>query len=98
MRRSLAPLLLLPLALAAADRKELKPGFNIFSLDQDVQMGRQSAAEVRKTQVVVDNDELTGYLMRIAARLGKSPRAGKFTFQFAVLNDKSINAFALPGG
>jgi predicted Zn-dependent protease len=88
----------LPLVLLAADRKELKPGFNIFTLDQDIQMGKQSAAEVRKTQAVVDNGELTGYLTRIGARLGKSPRAGKFMYQFAVLNDKSINAFALPGG
>jgi len=99
MRRpAVLVLLFLPLAAPAADRKELKPGFNIFTLDQDIQMGMQSAAEVRKTQAVVDNDELTGYLMRIGGRLGKSPRAGKFTFQFAVLNDKSINAFALPGG
>jgi predicted Zn-dependent protease len=99
MRGFIAAVLLLAApALPAADRKELKPGFNIFTLDQDIQMGRQSAAEVRKTQVVVDNDELTGYLTRIAARLGKSTRAGNFPFQFAVLNDKSINAFALPGG
>src|SRR6266852_9607558 len=98
MRRLITIVVALPLVLPAADRKELKPGFNIFTLDQDIQMGRQSAAEVRKTQAVVDNDELTGYLTRIAARLGKSPRAGKFPFQFAVLNDKSINAFALPGG
>lgn len=99
MRRLIAAVLLLAApVLPAADRKELKPGFNIFTLDQDIQMGMQSAAEVRKTRVVVGNDELTGYLTRIAGRLGKSPRAGKFTFQFAVLNDKTINAFALPGG
>lgn len=99
MRRFVTAVLLLAApVLPAADRKELKPGFNIFTLDQDIQMGRQSAAEVRKTQTVVDNGELTGYLTRISARLVKSPRAGKFTFQFAVLNDKSINAFALPGG
>ena len=99
MRRFIAPLALLAVTFAtAADRKELKPGFNLFTLDQDVQMGQQSAAEVRKTQPVVDNSELTGYVTRIAVRLGKSPRAGKFQFQFAVLNDKSINAFALPGG
>jgi predicted Zn-dependent protease len=98
MRRLIAAALLLAAPVLPADRKELKPGFNIFTLDQDIQMGRQSAAEVRNTQAVVDNDELTGYLTRIAARLAKSPRAGKFTFQFAVLNDKSINAFALPGG
>ena len=99
MRRLVAAVLLLAApVLPAADRKELKPGFNIFTLDQDIQMGVQSAAEVRKTRAVIDNDQLTGYLTRIAARLGKSPRAGKFTFQFAVLNDQTINAFALPGG
>src|SRR5712691_1375737 len=98
MRRLITIVVALPLVLPAADRKELKPGFNVFTLDQDIQMGKQSAAEVRKTKAVVDNGELTGYLTRIAARLGKSPRAGKFPFQFAVLNDKSINAFALPGG
>src|ERR1700719_1385979 len=99
MRRPAAfVLLFLPLAAPAADRKELKPGFNIFKPNQDIQRGAKPAAEVRKTQAVVDNDELTGYLTRIAARLGKSPRAGNFPFQFAVLNDKSINAFALPGG
>src|SRR5579864_2063165 len=89
-------LLLLPLAAPAADRKELKPGFNIFTLDQDIQMGAQSAAEVRKTQAVVDKDELTGYLTRIAARLGKPRRAGKCPFQFAVRPDKSINGLARP--
>jgi predicted Zn-dependent protease len=99
MRTPAAILLLLsPLAAFGADRRELKPGFNIFTLDQDVQMGKQSAAEVRANQTVVENAELTSYLARIGARLAKSPRAGKFPFEFQVLNDKTINAFALPGG
>jgi predicted Zn-dependent protease len=99
MRTPAAILLLLsPLAAFAAERRELKPGFNIFTLDQDVQMGKESAAEVRNTQTVVDNRELTSYLARIGAHLAKSPRAGKFPFEFQVLNDRAINAFALPGG
>jgi hypothetical protein len=36
--------------------------------------------EVRKKRGVVHDDQLAGYLTRIEARLGKSPRAGKFTF------------------
>src|SRR6476646_5254987 len=99
MRTPAAILLLLsPLAAFAAERRELKPGFNIFTLDQDVQMGKQSAAEARKTQTAVDNRELTSDLSRIGAHLAKSPRAGKFPFEFQVLNDKNISAFALPGG
>jgi Zn-dependent protease with chaperone function len=82
----------------AADRKELKPGFNFFSVDQDVQMGREAAAEVNRTMPVIQNQELTGYLTRISQRLAKSKRAGSFPFSLSVINDPSINAFALPGG
>src|SRR5260370_20831197 len=81
-----------------AQVKQLKPGFNLFSPQQDVQMGKEAAAEVEKTMPVVKNEELTGYLTRIGGRLAKSKRAGTFPFTFKVLNDKSINAFALPGG
>ena len=81
-----------------AQLKELKPGFNLFSAQQDVQMGKEAAAEVEKSMPVVRNEELNAYLSKIGARLAKSKHAGTFPFSFAVINDKSINAFALPGG
>lgn len=81
-----------------AQRKELKPGFNLFSPQQDIQMGQEAAAQVEKTMPVVRSDELAGYLTRVGARLAQSKHAGTFPFHFSVINDKSINAFALPGG
>ena len=81
-----------------AQPKELKPGFNFFTPQQDIQMGKEAAAEVEKTSPVVRNEELTGYLNRVGARLARSKHAGTFPFTFSVINDKSINAFALPGG
>jgi hypothetical protein len=83
---------------AAQPRKELKPGFNLFSPDQDIQMGKEASAEVYRTMPVIQNEELSGYLTRIGQRLAKSKRSGQFPFTFAVINDDSINAFALPGG
>lgn len=82
----------------AAQFKEPKPGFNLFSPQQDVQMGKEAAAQVEKSMPVVHNEELTGYLTRIGSRLARSKHAGTFPFRFSVINDKSINAFALPGG
>ncbi|MFY9530771.1 MAG: hypothetical protein WBC04_10540, partial [Candidatus Acidiferrales bacterium] len=35
-------------ATALADRTHLKPGFNLFSPDQDVAIGRKSAEEAEK--------------------------------------------------
>jgi beta-barrel assembly-enhancing protease len=61
-------------------------------------MGKESADEVRKTMQVVPNAELTAYVNRIGARLAKSKRAGGYPYTFEVVNDPSINAFALPGG
>jgi len=78
--------------------KDLKPGFNLFSVQQDIQLGKEAAAEVEKSMPVVKNEELNAYLSKIGARLAKSKHAGTFPFSFATINDKSINAFALPGG
>ena len=92
-----ATALLLPL-FAAEKLKEFKPGFNLFSPEQDIQMGKEAADEVRKTMPLVNNADINGYLNRIGQRLAKSKRAGPFPYNFSLLNDKSINAFALPGG
>lgn len=99
MRRSLlAAAFLLAAPLSFAQVRELRPGFNLFSPEQDIQLGKEGAAEVEKTMPMVRDQELTGYIQRIGARLAKSPRAGQYPFSFAVVNDKSVNAFALPGG
>ncbi|MCU1339704.1 MAG: peptidase Ste24p [Bryobacterales bacterium] len=82
----------------SAQLKELKPGFNLFSPQQDIQLGKEAAVEVEKSMPVVKNEELTAYLSRIGGRLAKSKHAGTFPFSFTAINDKSINAFALPGG
>jgi predicted Zn-dependent protease len=90
------------LSLAAAtlvgQSKKLKPGFNLFSKEQDVQLGKESAAEVEKKMKVVDNPELQAYIGTVGKKLTSSADAGEFPYSFKVVVDKSINAFALPGG
>jgi Zn-dependent protease with chaperone function len=76
----------------------LRPGFNMFSKEQDIQLGREAAAEVRQQVQVVQNDFLQDYVSRIGQRLASQPEAGGFPYSFTLVNDKSINAFALPGG
>src|SRR6185436_20342441 len=65
-----------------------------------IQLGRQAAVEFRKQYKVVPNQELQGYLRRIGERLAiqKEPRESGFEFTYTLVNDKSTNAFALPGG
>jgi len=91
-------LLLLPAAASAQKPKTLKPGWNLFSAAQDVQLGKEAAAQIEKQVAVIDNRDLNEYVNRIGKKLAAQPEAGQFPYTFKVVYDKSINAFALPGG
>lgn len=79
---------------------QFHPGFNLFSRDQDVQLGQENAAQVRKQMVVIKDPFLTDYVTRVGKRLVSAREAQEsgFPFTFEVVADPSINAFALPGG
>lgn len=76
----------------------IKPGWNLFSKEQDVQLGQEAAAQIRQQVKIADNQELQSYFQRIGKRLSSQPEADKYPYTFTVIVDKSINAFALPGG
>lgn len=75
-----------------------KPGFNLFSPEQDVQMGRQSAEQVMREERIVDDPRLTNYIRQLGAKLASKAAGERFNYQFWVVGTKEINAFALPGG
>lgn len=76
------------------------PGFNLFSKQQDIQLGQESAAEVRKKMPIIHDSFLTAYVNKVGRRLAASQEAQEsgFPFTFEVVADPTINAFALPGG
>lgn len=76
----------------------VRPGYNVYSPEQDVQLGKQAASEIRKQVDVVDDPELQGYISRLGQRIAEQPQAGGYPYEFTLINDPSINAFALPGG
>jgi beta-barrel assembly-enhancing protease len=78
----------------------LKPGFNLYSKQQDVELGREAARQVATKYQEVRDPELSGYLSRLGARLTSQPQAdgGAFPYTFTLVRDKTVNAFALPGG
>lgn len=89
--------------MATAQIKTLKPGWNLFSPQQDVQLGKEAAAQVQQKMQVVHNPELETYLNNMLNRLKAAPHASKsigteFPFTIAAVYDKNINAFSLPGG
>jgi Zn-dependent protease with chaperone function len=94
-------LLLCAVILAAASTagpRKLKPGFNLFSKQQDVQLGKEAAAQVERQAVVVNDAQLNVWLRRVGEKLATTEEAGGYPYTFQLVSDKSINAFALPGG
>jgi beta-barrel assembly-enhancing protease len=91
---------LLTTMLWAQGPSQFHPGFNLFSKDQDVQLGKESAEQVRKQMKVIQDPVLTEYVNRVGKRLVSAREAQEsgFPFTFEVVADPSINAFALPGG
>ena len=94
-------LVLLTLTLSCASRDAgdpLHPGYNTFSKEQDIQIGKEYSAEIRKQVDVIDNPRLQEYISTIGMRLAGQPQADDYPYEFTLINEPSINAFALPGG
>jgi beta-barrel assembly-enhancing protease len=98
--RRLLPQILLTAGFLLAEEKQrvLKPGWNLFKPDQDIKMGQGFAKEIESQVQVISDPTLHGYVNRIGERLVNGIEGEKFPFTFKVVNDPSINAFALPGG
>lgn len=69
-----------------------------LSRDQELQLGKQAAAQVEREMEVVHNAEVEKWLNQIGQSLARTPQANAYPYYFKLVNDDSINAFALPGG
>ncbi|MEJ7616252.1 MAG: M48 family metalloprotease [Pyrinomonadaceae bacterium] len=79
-------------------RPHFEPGFNLFSHEQDVELGRQSAQQIAQQAPLLDDEQTVNYIRRLGAKLAAKAPGFKFPYQFNVVATKDINAFALPGG
>src|SRR6516225_2352957 len=95
-------LTLLPgLAPAVVSAPELpNPGHTGMSRQEQIQLGYQSAAQVYKQMPVLpDNSPETLYVRQLGAKLVATiPQQYTWPYEFHVVAQKEINAFALPGG
>lgn len=76
------------------------PGSTGVSKEQQEQLGQQTVAEVYKQMPVLpDGSPETQYVQRLGAKLvSVIPQENSWPYQFHVIPQKEINAFALPGG
>src|SRR5207244_8089650 len=82
----------------AQAQTQVKPGFNIFTVAQDAEIGAQSAAQVDRQMPMVGESAVTRYVSALGAKLAAQAPGPRFNYRFRVANLSDVNAFALPGG
>src|SRR5215203_5290673 len=89
-------------ATSVAAQTRVTPPKNKYTPEQDVEIGREAAAEVRREYPVIDDRQIDSYLDNLGQRLVAAAPAElnnrAFEYSFTPVNLKDINAFALPGG
>jgi beta-barrel assembly-enhancing protease len=96
-------LLLLLLALAPTSLAEGLPDLGessqaSFSALEERRLGEEIMREVRADRSYYDDAEATDYVSKLGDRLVSRGAKTRQDFQFFLMQDRQINAFALPGG
>src|SRR5258706_236226 len=112
-QRPIAVLLLAAMLVSCSSQKIATPlapgieafpephGYNQYSVEQEVELGKQVAAQAdAQLPELPTRGPIQDYVSTLGQRLAHTlPNQGTpFVFNFKVVNEKEINAFALPGG
>src|SRR6266850_2916163 len=75
---------------------------NKYAPADDVKLGQEAAAQVQKEMPMLNDPAVDEYIagigQRLVAAIPPEQRHPEFRYTFKVVNQKEINAFALPGG
>lgn len=74
------------------------PADAILSKNDEAQIGRAIMHSIRASGSLVEDPLITEYVNEIGHRVAAFANDGDYKFTFFVVNDPTINAFALPGG
>ncbi len=72
--------------------------FVMMSENQEIAIGRQNDAEIKKQYKVYGSKALQDYVNSVGQRIAKQSHRPDLQYHFTVLDTPDINAFALPGG
>jgi predicted Zn-dependent protease len=104
---SLTLTVLLTVPMAFAGKKENDPDaigdrnvsgkVNFYSLEKEIALGKQLAQQVERQSKIINDPVVAEYVNRIGQNLVRNSDA-KVPFTIKVVEDPTVNAFALPGG
>jgi len=94
----MACFLLLFLAHCSTNPATGKKQLALVGEQQEIAMGREAAQQAAQSIGLYQDDELQSYVSRIGKKLAADSERPNLPWSFQVVDDPSVNAFALPGG
>jgi beta-barrel assembly-enhancing protease len=82
----------------AQERPHESAGFNLFTPEQDVELGDESAGEIARQAVLLRDERTNAYVQRLGEKVAAGAPGYRFPYRFVVVVSPEVNAFALPGG
>jgi len=74
------------------------PADTVLTKSREKLLGQSVIMQLRRAGAIAEDPQLTEYIRLLGAQLGSRANNGDFNFQFFVIDDDAINAFAMPGG
>jgi predicted Zn-dependent protease len=96
----LVPTLAMGAGLGSCARNPVtgKSELSLVSESQEIQMGQQAAQEVAQTIGLYDDANAQAYVAEVGKPIAAKSERPNLPWEFHVVDDASVNAFALPGG
>jgi predicted Zn-dependent protease len=96
----LIPALTLGPAMGGCARNPVtgKSELSLVSESQEIQMGQEASKEVAQTMGLYDDPPAQAYVAGLGKRMADASERPNLPWEFHIVEDASVNAFALPGG
>jgi predicted Zn-dependent protease len=70
----------------------------LVSVQEEIEIGKQTDAQVRQRTPEVRDSQTTTYIRALGQQLSRGAPGPRYPYRFSVADYREINAFALPGG
>ena len=75
-----------------------RPEVVLMSEEKEIAMGKEAAPQIAASMGLYDDDDLQRYVEAIGLRMAAASERPHLPWQFRVIDDSAVNAFAVPGG
>jgi hypothetical protein len=95
---SVSAVIVMLLGQFAGAQTKVKPGVNLYSIKQDIEIGQRASVALERQMPMVNDPQVQEWIDQLGHKLAASTTKPDLPWRFRVINSGELNAFSLPGG